>query len=79
MSENENPDQSSGCTARSKRSGLRCKNRPVRGAKVCRMHGAGGGAPTGEANGNYRHGGRTKQAKAVKDLIRAALAFARNF
>jgi hypothetical protein len=29
---------------------------------VCRMHGAKGGAPTGKKNGNYRHGGRTKEA-----------------
>jgi hypothetical protein len=26
------------------------------------MHGAGGGAPAGKRNGNYRHGGRTKDA-----------------
>jgi hypothetical protein len=38
------------------------------------MHGAGGGAPCGERNGNYRHGGRTKQTMAliatVRDLVR---------
>ena len=27
----------------------------VRGCRVCRMHGARGGAPTGKRNGNYRH------------------------
>jgi hypothetical protein len=26
---------------------------------VCRMHGARGGAPVGERNGNYRHGAGT--------------------
>jgi hypothetical protein len=26
------------------------------------MHGAGGGAPEGKRNGNFRHGGRTKEA-----------------
>jgi hypothetical protein len=29
--------------------------------RVCRMHGANGGAP-GKMNGNYRHGTRTKEA-----------------
>jgi hypothetical protein len=27
----------------------------VRGYLVCRMHGAGGGAPIGKPNGNYKH------------------------
>ena len=34
------------------------------------MHGAGGGAPTGERNGNYRHGARTKEANELRKLIR---------
>jgi len=29
------------------------------------MHGAGGGAPKGQRNGNYRHGGSTPEAKAL--------------
>jgi hypothetical protein len=33
----------------------------VRRWKVCRMHGARDGAPEGKRNGNYRHGGRTKE------------------
>ena len=28
----------------------------MRGWKVCRMHGARGGAPKGKRNGNYKHG-----------------------
>src|SRR5271163_3645341 len=35
------------CHARSKRSGLPCRAPAVRGAEVCRMHGAGGGARKG--------------------------------
>jgi hypothetical protein len=50
------------CSARSKRSGERCRGPAVRGKRVCRMHGAGGRAPTGKRNGNYRHGGYTKEA-----------------
>ena len=33
------------CHARSKRTGLPCKAPAVRGFRVCRMHGARGGAP----------------------------------
>jgi hypothetical protein len=49
------------CKAKSKRTGLRCRSPAVNGYRVCRMHGAGGGAPTGKRNGNYRHGARTKE------------------
>jgi hypothetical protein len=59
------------CTARSKRSGQRCRAPAVRGWRVCRMHGARGGAPEGERNGNYRHGARTKEAIELRKLIRA--------
>ena len=36
------------CTARSKRSGQRCRAPAVSGWRVCRMHGARGGTPEGE-------------------------------
>ena len=36
------------CKAKSKRTGKRCRAPAVRGFRVCRMHGAGGGAPTGK-------------------------------
>jgi hypothetical protein len=62
------------CTARSKRTGLRCRAPAVRGYSVCRMHGARGGAPQGKRNGNYKHGGRTNEAIAemreVNELLR---------
>lgn len=44
------------CHATSKRTGQSCKAPAVRGWKVCRFHGAKGGAPTGKANGRYLHG-----------------------
>jgi hypothetical protein len=57
------------CSARSKRSGQQCRGPAVRGKRVCRMHGARGGAPSGKGNGNYRHGGSTKEAIALmRDL-----------
>jgi hypothetical protein len=59
------------CTAHSKRTGERCRAPAVRAGTVCRMHGAGGGAPEGKRNGNYRHGGRTKEAMAARAAIQA--------
>jgi hypothetical protein len=59
------------CQAKSKRSGLRCKSPAVRGYRVCRMHGARGGAPEGERNGNYRHGARTKEAIELWRFIKS--------
>jgi hypothetical protein len=35
------------------------------------MHGARGGAPEGTRNGNYRHGGRTKEMIEVWKLIKS--------
>ena len=58
------------CSARSKRSGERCKAPAVKGRKVCRMHGARGGAPSGKANGNYRHGACTKETLAALASVR---------
>lgn len=58
------------CTAHSKRSGLPCKAPAVRGWNVCRVHGARGGAPRGELNGNYKHGGRTREAIATAALMK---------
>jgi hypothetical protein len=62
------------CHATSKRTGQSCKAPAVRGWKVCRFHGAGGGAPKGEWNGRYVHGERTQDAmaarRAITELIR---------
>jgi hypothetical protein len=33
------------------------------------MHGARGGAPEGKRNGNFRHGGRTKEATNASRYI----------
>jgi hypothetical protein len=55
-------NQAPRCMAKSKRSGQRCRGPAVRGKRVCRMHGARGGAPVGISNGNYRHGGSTNDA-----------------
>ena len=39
----------------------------MKGWAVCRMHGAGGGAPEGKRNGNYRHGFRTEACNGCQD------------
>lgn len=59
------------CSARAKHSGCQCRSPAVKGWAVCRMHGAGGGAPEGKQNGNYRHGGRTKRAMEALAAVQA--------
>ena len=64
------------CSARSKRSGQPCRAPAVKGWRVCRVHGARGGAPKGKRNGNWRHGGCTNEIvelrRAVSELLREA-------
>ena len=61
------------CSATSKRTKERCKAPAVRGWRVCRFHGARGGAPKGKRNGMYRHGLFTKEALEERLLFRALL------
>ena len=67
------------CGARTRR-GTPCPSPAVKGKRRCRMHGGahGSGAPTGERNGNYRHGYYTAEAmaerRALTALIRIELA-----
>src|SRR5215207_9620905 len=61
------------CKARSKRTGKRCRSPAVRGWAVCRMHGARGGAPKAEANGNYKTGEHTAEVREARRLVRAIL------
>ena len=62
--------QSPRCHAHAKRTGILCKNPAVRGWAVCRMHGAGGGSPSGPKHPNYRHGTRTKVLQEIRQLVR---------
>ena len=57
------------CTAHSKRSSILCKNPAVRGWAVCRMHGAGGGQPSGAGNSQWMHGLRGGEYTRVRKLI----------
>ena len=62
------------CTAMAKSMGKRCRNPSKQGWTVCRLHGAGGGAPPGKAHPNYKYGLRSKafteQRKRINQLIR---------
>jgi uncharacterized protein YjcR len=62
--------RASRCPAKSKRSGLQCRAPAVRGSSVCRMHGAGGGAPKGNRNA-LKHGLFTAEAIAARRLVAA--------
>jgi hypothetical protein len=66
------------CSARSKRSGQRCRGPAVIGWSVCRFHGAKGGAPKGPANGRYRDGRHTNDAKASRAYVAALIREARD-
>ena len=65
------------CRANAKSTGRRCKGPAVNGWTVCRMHGARGGAPSGPANGMWRHGNRTQQADQFKSALSQLLADSR--
>jgi hypothetical protein len=62
------------CKAYGRRKKVQCGGPAMRGKRVCRMHGAKGGAPKGERNGAYRTGYYTAEAKAYRreyrDLMR---------
>ncbi len=68
--------QATRCKAHSKRTGKPCRSPAVRGHNVCRMHGAGGGAPKGKANGNYKTGRFAAEVIQVTRYVRALARFA---
>jgi hypothetical protein len=67
------------CTATAKTTGCRCKGPAVKGWRVCRMHGARGGAPSGPANGMWRHGERSVAAQRTRQEIQALVQIARGY
>lgn len=60
------------CQARN-RAGKSCGSPAERGRAVCRFHGARAGAPAGRANGNWKHGGDTNEAVALRRAARRVL------
>ncbi len=65
------------CVATSKRTRKPCQAPAVRGWAVCRFHGAGGGAPRGAQNGNYKHGLYMKEAVEERRALSALLRVSR--
>ena len=64
------------CTATAKATGAKCNAPAVKGWRVCRSHGARGGAPPGKQHPNYRHGLRTRETidmrQELAELLRSA-------
>ena len=52
------------CGAKTRR-GTACLKPALKTNRRCQLHGGRGGAPSGEKNGNYKHGRRTKKAIAA--------------
>ena len=65
------------CKAKSKQSGVQCKNPAVTswGMKVCKFHGARrpSSIKRGAAHPGYRHGAETLEAKAERSAMLAQL------
>lgn len=82
MKNDTNPMQSAHdaprCTAKSKRSGVRCKNPAVLGWSVCRMHGARGGHRSGETHPTWVHGARSHNATEVRSVVSGLARFAKS-
>ncbi|WP_443025903.1 hypothetical protein [Sphingomonas sp. RB1R13] len=49
----------------------------MKGKRVCRMHGGRSGAPKGEANGSWRHGGWTSEAVELRREVSRLLSAVR--
>lgn len=45
------------------------RNPAVTGWNVCRMHFARGGGKEGEANPHWKHGGRAREAMALRKMV----------
>ena len=53
------------CKAKTRR-GTPCQKPSLKKNARCQLHGGRGGAPSGAANGNYRHGKYTKERMAIR-------------
>lgn len=62
------------CSARSKRTGCRCRAPAVSGWSVCRFHGARGGQPAGPLNPRFSHGRYTRELQLMRRSVIELLA-----
>jgi|1186.fasta_scaffold426772_2 hypothetical protein len=65
------------CHAKAKRTGQQCRVAAVRGFKVCRVHGARGGAPKGNRNA-WKHGEFSEQAQSRRRAVGALMKLLRH-
>ena len=74
MTEQPNPFATMPRCGAKTRSGRPCQRIGNSRNGRCKLHGGRAGAPSGERNGNWRHGNATKEAKAhrraIRDLLR---------
>ena len=71
------------CHAKSKQSGQQCKSYPVKGKKVCRMHGAFAGIKTKEGRERQvqavtKHGLCSKKVKEERKMVKALIDSVKN-
>jgi len=66
----DRPTPNTQCTARSRRSGERCKNWRAHGTPVCRMHGAGGKGPWNSWKRGDPRLAKVRKLKQTKNLAR---------
>lgn len=59
------------CAATSKRTGQPCKGPAVKGWRVCRFHGAGGGHKSGPSHPSWQHGMRSREWTEARAEINA--------
>lgn len=73
MTEKKNPFATMPrCNAKT-RSGTPCQRIGNKRNGRCKLHGGRAGAPSGERNGAWRHGGRSKEATARRRATRGLL------
>jgi hypothetical protein len=66
MTERKNPFVAMPRCGAKTRGGKPCKRIGNKRNGRCRLHGGRAGAPSGERNGTWRHGGRSKEATAQR-------------
>ena len=73
MTERKNPFAAMPRCGAKTRGGKPCQRIGNKRNGRCKLHGGRAGAPSGELNGAWRHGVRTKEAIAQQKAIRALL------
>lgn len=68
------------CGART-RTGRPCRQAAVKGRRRCRMHGGarGSGGPSGNRNGNFKHGLWTRESLEMRRATRETICELRTF